>query len=198
MDTTCNSNFDVAALSKYRKQRYQESLSTNGNFNFMPPTLLLYGAASFLYELMPSGTRGYAPDLETISSFFGVTKDSSGKFVLTSGEKIPDNWTNRKTPYTGVDVTAQILEMYLLNPVAFGGNTGKPNTFNGVNTNGFTNGMLTESTPEGVLCLIYQQIANGFVSGTGGIAAPVTGALQYIVGKLGPQYANLGCPIPLT
>jgi hypothetical protein len=31
---------------------------------------LLFGAASFLYELMPSGTHGYASDLETISSFF--------------------------------------------------------------------------------------------------------------------------------
>jgi hypothetical protein len=197
MDTTCNHNFDVTGLSKYRKQRYQESLSTNGNFNFSPLTLLLYGAASFLYELMPSGPN-YTPDLATISSFFGVTQDSTGKFVATSGEQIPANWTNRVIPYDNTLVTIQILEMYLLNPVAFGANTGSPNSFNGLNTSGFKNGQLVNATPQGVLCLLYQQVAGAFVSDTAGIAAPIVGAAQYVANKLGPEYANLGCPIPLT
>jgi hypothetical protein len=96
MVSTTGGNFNRENLSKYRLQRYEQSLAENPNFFFGPLSLLLFGAASFLYELMPSGTRGYAPDIETISSFF-------------IDEKIPDNWTNRVTPYTNLDVTREIL-----------------------------------------------------------------------------------------
>ncbi|KAK0938693.1 hypothetical protein LTR29_009792 [Friedmanniomyces endolithicus] len=81
MDKTCGSNFDVAGLSLYRKQRWHQSQVENPNFYFGPLALLLYGAASFLYELMPSGTHGYAPDLATISSFFGAEKQSDGSWA---------------------------------------------------------------------------------------------------------------------
>lgn len=110
MDATCSSNFDIDGLSLYRSQRWHQSQVENPNFSFGPLTLLLYGAASFLYELMPSGTRGYAPDLYTISYFF-------------KQEQIPPNWTTRATPYTVSDVNTQINLMYLKNPVLFGGNT---------------------------------------------------------------------------
>lgn len=50
----CNGNCNRAALSKYRAQRWQQSEAENGNFFFSPGALLLYGAASFLYELMPT------------------------------------------------------------------------------------------------------------------------------------------------
>ncbi len=71
---------------------------------------------------MPSGTHGYAPDLATISSFFGAEKQSDGTWGFVH-EKIPPNWTNRVSPYSGTDVNQQIVTMYLENPVLFGGNT---------------------------------------------------------------------------
>lgn len=40
-------------LAKYRYQRYLQSLKDNPNFYFGPLSLLLFGASSFLYELMP-------------------------------------------------------------------------------------------------------------------------------------------------
>ena len=120
MDLTCNSNFDLDGLALYRKQRYDQSLAENSNFYFGPLSLLLFGAASFLYELMPSGTHNYQPDLETISSFFGAEENSDGTYSFNNMEKIPPDWTNRVEPYTNNDVTIQIVEMYLLHPVLFG------------------------------------------------------------------------------
>jgi hypothetical protein len=198
MAKATNNNFDLAGLSAYRAQRWQESVSTNPNFSFGPLTLLLYGAASFLYELMPSGTTGYAPDLATISSFFGVEQDASGNFVKTSGERIPEGWVNRATPYTDTDVNVQIVSMYALNPVLFGGNTGAVNSFDGLNTDGFENGKLVDATPQGVLCLLYQTIAGGFASDTAGVLNPVAGAAAFAASKLGSAYDNLGCSLPLT
>lgn len=78
MTETTGGVYNRENLSKYRLQRYEQSVAENPNFFFGPLALLLYGAASFLYELMPSGTRDYAPDVETISSFFGAEQQADG------------------------------------------------------------------------------------------------------------------------
>merc|ERR1712032_1687559 len=113
MNDACDGNFNRENLGHYRADRWRQSKMENPNFYFGPLSLLLFGAASFLYELMPSGTRGYAPDLETISSFFNAVQQDDGTWVAGEGEKIPDNWTNRVEPYSNSDVTREILAMYL-------------------------------------------------------------------------------------
>jgi hypothetical protein len=94
MAATTGGNYDRDGLALYRAQRYNQSLAENPNFYFGPLSLLLYGAASFLYELMPSGPN-YSPNEATISSFFGVEKQSDGSYVFNGDEKIPHGWTNR-------------------------------------------------------------------------------------------------------
>jgi hypothetical protein len=61
----CQGNCGREELALYRLQRYEQSKADNGNFFFGPGSLLLYGAASFLYELMPGSS--HAPD-EAVSS----------------------------------------------------------------------------------------------------------------------------------
>jgi hypothetical protein len=89
-----------------------------------PLSLLLFGASSFLYELMPSGPN-YIPDEATISSFFGPVKQSDGTYTFNHAEKISANWTNRIAPYSNEDVSTEIMEQYLEYPVLFGGSTWK-------------------------------------------------------------------------
>lgn len=113
MMSYCNGNCDLPALSTYRAQRYQESKMENGNFFFGPGSLLLYGAASFLYELFP--TAGGTADEATMMSFFGADKDDNGKYVFNGGERIPPNWRSRVDPYDNNKVGNQIIEMYLMN-----------------------------------------------------------------------------------
>jgi hypothetical protein len=129
-------------MSKYRAQRYDESIAGNGQFYFGPRVLVLYGeqlhssilnrhlrdvtgAASFLYELFPDSATGSVPSLAAISPFFGAVKASSGAGNATGGwdfvpERLPANWHNRKTPYTLADVLVQILSQYLAYPKIFG------------------------------------------------------------------------------
>lgn len=185
MTQTTGGNFNREGLSKYRLQRWQQSQAENPNFSFGPLTILLYGAASFLYELMPSGTRGYAPDLETISSFF-------------IDEKIPDNWTNRVAPYSNVDVTAEILAMYLENPVLFGGNTAD-GSFDTINFGSIKNGTISANiSPKDTSCLIYQLLTSQIPSSLNGIITPTVDAISLITSKLDPSLKNLGCPQALT
>lgn len=50
----CQGNCNLEHLALYREARFNASKTDNGNFFFGPGSLLLYGAASFLYELMPT------------------------------------------------------------------------------------------------------------------------------------------------
>ncbi|KAG9950922.1 Cloroperoxidase, partial [Aureobasidium melanogenum] len=198
MQDTCQGNFNRENLSKYRLQRYTQSLEENPNFFFGPLTLLLYGAASFLYELMPNGNHNYAPDLETISSFFGAEKKDDGTWGFTGGERIPDNWTNRVTPYSNLDVTTEIVTMYLENPVLFGGNTAD-GSFDAINFGAIKNGTLTASVngPD-TACLLYQLVTGQVPSYLNGLITPTVDALNFISSKVAPSFKNLGCPIALT
>ena len=195
MQQTCQGNFNRENLSLYRHQRYQQSLRDNPNFFFGPGALLLYGASSFLYELMPSGTHGYAPDLATITSFFGAVSDGKGGYSYV-GERIPPNWTNRITPYTNNDVTKEIMAQYLLNPVLFGGTTGSGG-FDALPKFGqITNGTLVDGPTTS--CLLYQLTTSQIPSDLNSVLTPTVAALAFVAQKVSPQFANLGCPIALT
>ncbi|CZT22204.1 uncharacterized protein RCC_08073 [Ramularia collo-cygni] len=186
MTETTGGNFDLEGLALYRKQRYDQSKRDNPNFYFGPLSILLYGAASFLYELFPSGTRGYRPDLETMTAFFVE-------------EKFPDNWTNRVVPYTTALASQEILKMYLLHPVVFGGNTGT-GSFNAIPSFGaIQDGNISSAiTVQQTTCLIYQLAFGSVPSSLNGVVTPTVEALAFAATKLGVDFDNLGCPIALT
>jgi hypothetical protein len=199
MHDSTGANYNRDNLAKYRFERYQQSLKDNPNFYFGPLSLLLFGASSFLYELMPSGTRGYAPDEYTISSFFGAQKQDDGSYTFNNAEKIPDNWTNRVKPYTNADVTTEILAQYLEYPVLFGGSTGNGG-FDLLNFGGsIKNGTLI-ATPgsKQTTCLLYQLATQSIPSYLNGAITPTIEALGFVSRKLGGTLVNLGCPLPLT
>ena len=196
MDKTCNHNFDINGLALYRKQRYQQSLANNPNFYFGPLSLLLFGAASFLYELMPSA--GGQPDLATISSFFGAKKNADGSYSFNNAEQIPPNWTTRLTPYTNNDVTSEILKMYLLHPVLFGGNTAD-GSFDAISFGSIKNGKISSSiSATDTSCLLYQLATGSVPSSLNGVITPTVKALSLILTKVTPQFANLGCMSQFT
>ena len=198
MEETCNGNFDLQNLALYRKQRYEQSLAENPNFYFGPLSLLLFGAASFLYELMPNGNNGYKPDLTTISYFFGAEKNSDGTYSFNNQERIPPNWVNRVSPYTNNDVTTHILEMYLLHPVLFGGNTAS-GSFDTLSFGSIKNGSISSSLDAAdTSCLLYQLATGSIPSSLNGVITPTVKALAFVATKLSPSFKNLGCPIPLT
>jgi hypothetical protein len=199
MHDSTGANYNRDGLAKYRYERYQQSLNDNPNFYFGPLSLLLFGASSFLYELMPSGTRGYAPDEYTISSFFGAEKQDGGSYTFNNMEKIPDNWTNRIKPYTNTDVTIEILAQYLKYPVLFGGATGNGG-FDLLNFGtSIKNGTLVAApNSKELTCLLYQLATQSIPSYLNGILTPTIDALRFVSSKIGATLTNLGCPQPLT
>lgn len=68
MAETTGGNFDLDGLAKYRYQRYVQSRQENPWFFFGPLGIFTHGAASFIYELFPSGTEDYVPTLANTAS----------------------------------------------------------------------------------------------------------------------------------
>lgn len=185
--------YDRACMSLYRKQRYDESRATNGQFYFGIKSLLLFGASSFLYELMPNA--GGTPDEATISSFFGAVQKSDGSYanhLAGVGEKIPDNWVPRTDPYDILKVGAEIFAQYAAYPVEFGGNAGVGN-FNGLNLGSqVVNGKLNANTAQDYQCLLFQIATDNVPSGGGAL---LTAAQQaFALGKVAPFRTISGCP----
>ncbi|KAF2112262.1 hypothetical protein BDV96DRAFT_580439 [Lophiotrema nucula] len=197
-DSVSGGNFDRNALSAYRSQRYDESVQQNPDFYYGPFSLLLYGAASFLYELFPSYGPEGTPDLDTISSFFGAKADSSAPGGWAHvGEQIPENWFNRRAPYTNTDVTLEIVAQYLAYPKLFGGNVGT-NNFDALRTpfGIIADGKLPDDvTAAQVLCLLYQLGTQSVPSSLSTLTDLTDAVLNWSVGKLNPIFENAGCPL---
>lgn len=188
-------NFDRNNLALYRSQRYAQSKAENGNFYYGPKSLLLYGAASFLYELLPSLGPAGNPDLPTISSFFGAASNGNGGYTFNNAEQIPPNWYNRKTPYSNLDVTTEIVAQYLEYPVLFGGNTGNGG-LDALSYGPITNGQLA-ATPQNVLCLLYQFSTENVPSSLSGVLELPLQIVTWAAGKLNPVFQNAGCPLKI-
>ncbi|MCJ1383102.1 hypothetical protein MMC17_006215 [Xylographa soralifera] len=194
MDATCQGNFDRNGLALYRSQRYAQSKAENGNFYYGPKSLLLYGAASFLYELFPSLGPAGSPNLATTSSFFGAVSDGSGGWTHVP-EQIPANWYNRVSPYTNLDVGNEIVAQYLEYPVLFGGNAGVGN-FDALGTFGtaISGGKLT-GNGAAVVCLLYQFATEDVPSSLSGVLTLPLEVIEWAAGKLNPVFEGTGCPL---
>jgi len=132
----------------------------------------------------------------TLASF-GARKKNDGSWERVP-ERIPDNWVNRKTPYSLLDIAAEIFKMYGMYPVGIGGNVdGK---FVGIDFPPYVVGGESKvKTAADVACLLYQVISQPFPSSLNGLITPTVEALQAILVALGgPDFLNLGCPFPLT
>ena len=196
MQDTCQGNFDRDNLALYRYQRYQQSLAQNSNFYFGPKALLLFGAASFLYELFPSLGPDGKPDLPTMESFFGAQSDGNGGYIFNNKEQIPPDWYNRKSPYSNNDVTTEIVAQYLEHPVLFGGNVAQGD-FDALSFSTIQDGKLDTST-DSVLCLIYQFATDNVPSSLSGVLELPLEAVQFAAGNLNPIFENYGCPLKTT
>lgn len=81
-----------------------------------------------------------------------------------------------------------------MNPL--GGNTGKPNTFVGFNYPGFVqNGALTNASPQGVACLLYQVLAGALPTSLLQTLTVSAGQQSFVKKYLGDYFASdFGCP----
>ncbi|KAK7193860.1 Cloroperoxidase [Paraphaeosphaeria sporulosa] len=196
---TSNGLFDRDTIAVYRSQRYDESLAENPNFYFGPKALLLYGAASFIYEVFPIfGPEGDA-NIDMISTFYGAVPNSAGSYDHVP-ERIPENWSNRRTAYGLLEIGEEIRYQFSYAPKLFGGNVGAGNflalnTTFGIIENGTIPG---DATAADFTCLLYQLATDNVPGTVGNEAALPLDVLAWVLTQLNPVFGNLGCPLKLS
>lgn len=197
-------NFDYDVIVKNRALRYQTSLSENPNFFYGPFSGLIASAAAhaFVTRLM-SNHSAEAPDgilnHETLKSFFGVSGSSANLTYQVGYERIPDIWYRRPTDYIIPLFDLDLVSAGLKHPefLAIGGNTGKANSFAGVNVGNITGGVYNSADllqGNNLICFGFQAAQQAIPDVLKGPLGDSTAAISLLTTKIAPILSGLGCP----
>ena len=147
-------SIDLPLLTSYRATRFQQSINNNPYFFNAPFSGVLAQPAawSFIYRFMANKSSEHPEGLLTgdvLKSFYSITGDYPN-FQYTPGhESFPNNWYKRNPvdyytiPYFAADAGAMAAQHPEF--VSVGGNTGKTNTFTGLDPQNLTGGVYTSS-----------------------------------------------------
>ncbi|CZT08092.1 uncharacterized protein RCO7_09573 [Rhynchosporium graminicola] len=202
-------NYDLTVLTDFRSKRFDNSIQNNPYFFNGPFTGILVqpAAYTFIYRFMSNKSAEYPAGRlngDVLNSFFGVTKNADGTLTKTPGhEKIPDNWYKRaigdeySIPYLNADtVIAAAKYPKFLN---VGGNTGKINTFTGVNAEDLTGGVynsktLTEGNNLACFAMQFAVQASPDIIQCSNVFNGLTNAMSKLTSQTSSSLSGLSCP----
>lgn len=198
--------YDLTVMTPFRAKRFQESIAQNPYFFNGPFTGIAVQPAAhqFIYRFMSNKSAEYPEgylNADVLKSFMSITGEP-GSFVHTPGhEKIPDNWYKRAI---GDEYIINFLQLDLLAAAAehpeflsVGGNTGKVNTFTGVDIDDLTGGAYNVQTlaqGDNAVCFAYQAAQQAAPDILKGLFSSVTKPLAQLNDALGKVFTALSCP----
>jgi hypothetical protein len=203
-------NYTLDILRDHNKDVHDFSVQNNPYFFQAPFAGLVPPIAHhFVVNLMSNHTadnkNGYL-DRNILKTFFAISGPDDAHVYNAGQERIPLNWYRRPTsnPYGAKEAVADVAILALKYPeiVSIGGNTGKVNTFTGVNPGDITGGVynsvtLLEGNNLGCFALqAAQQLVPSSLSGV--IASIVTAAVNLVNTHVSPVIQSLDCPALLT
>lgn len=138
---------------------------------------------------------------ETLKTFFAVDGEP-GSFVQRRGEEqIPLNWYKRPSSmqYTLQTTLSDLATDNLMYPglINAGGNTGKVNSFTGVDTSDLTGGVLNSATlfeGNNAACFFMQAATAGLPRATDPLLGAVGSVAAWATQQFAPMLKDLGCP----
>ncbi|KAB8346172.1 hypothetical protein FH972_023218 [Carpinus fangiana] len=204
-----NDEITLAILSKHRSNLFDQSIAKNPYFFNGPFTGVLVqpAAYSFIYRFMSNKSAEHPAgklNTEILNSFFGVKKNADGSLTKLPGqERIPENWYKRAVgdeysiPYLNTDTVLAATQYPKFLDV--GGNTGKVNTFAGLDLDNLTGGVYnTKNLLEGdnLACFasqFAQQVAPDLIR-CSSVLGDITSALTGLNSQIATSFASLSCP----
>ncbi|EME40120.1 hypothetical protein DOTSEDRAFT_56398 [Dothistroma septosporum NZE10] len=194
---------DKAAAQAYYTAEY--SLLNNPEYFSAPFSgLVAPDAHNFVVHFMSNRSaenKGGVLNGEVLKSFFSVT-GTPGNFVHTPGhEQIPLNWYKRPTsePMNTVDTNVDTVINNGMYPgiIRFGGNTGKTNSFVGIDTGSLTSGAYNSASllqGDNLSCFFLQATQAGLSDAAYPLLEPIGKISSFLEANLGPQIKALNCP----
>ncbi|KAG8786643.1 hypothetical protein FRC12_016428 [Ceratobasidium sp. 428] len=201
-----SSNYNLDVLIQHRKQTLDFSIQNNPHF-FYPQFsgLLVSQAAHTFIPAFMSNHSAQALDGvltgDVLKSFFAVSGTGNNLTYNKGYERIPDNWYRRQigNDYGIVTFVLDILRVAKVVPdiLKIGGNTGKVNSFVGVDIANITGGVYNAANllqGNNIACFAYQTFQMDAPDILSGLFNDITAALGVITKYITPQFLNLGCP----
>lgn len=195
------------ALAPFHYKRFQDSEKTNSHFFYSPFAGVLVSPAAYSFppRMMANHSSKYPEGYlsrEVFTSFFGVKGDKPGNFKVNQGwERIPENWYRRPIgdEFSIPDFLIDVLEHAARYPrlLNIGGNTGKVNSFAGVDIGDLTGGVFNTAMllkPKNLECFVMQIIMAAAPDVLGSQFTDVKKALTPLSDKLRQLLANKSCP----
>lgn len=198
--------YDLTNLTPFSATRFQQSIDNNPYF-FKGPfsgVAVQPAAYTFIYRFMSNKSAEYPEGYlngDVLKAFFSITGDPGG-FTWTEGhERIPDNWYKRAIgdeytiPYFNLDMVAAALQYPQFLDV--GGNTGKVNTFSGVDLQNVTGGVFNSATlaqGDNAICFAYQFAQQAAPDILKGLFSSTTSPLAKLNSALASVFAERRCP----
>ncbi|KAG5659672.1 hypothetical protein KAF25_002231 [Fusarium avenaceum] len=195
------------ALAPFHSKQYDDSVKTNSHFFFSPFAGILVSPAAYAFppRMMANHSKEYPEGYlsrEVFTSFFGVKGSKPGNFQVNQGwERIPENWYKRPVgddysiPDFLIDVLAHAAKYPKL--LSFGGNTGKPNSFAGVDIKDLTGGVFNTANllkGNNLECFVMQIIMAAAPDLVGSLFTDQKKALRPLSDKLAQELAGKSCP----
>ncbi|CAK5282647.1 unnamed protein product [Mycena citricolor] len=122
----------IDAVFEHLEARIQHGIKNNAKF-FYGPVQAIFAAAQHLLipRLLSNGTTETLT-IDNLRSLFGIIPDASGALQPSQGgERIPENWYPRATPYTAVPLLQDLIVGWTRRPntLCIGGNTSETDKF---------------------------------------------------------------------
>lgn len=192
--------YNAELMLQHRSNRWHESVATNPYFfqSWFGGLVVTTAAERFVAEFAANNTvdeNGYNRiylDEPNLLAFFGVEKDDNGNFTYTPGtERLLPTWVRRPLAATfGLDdIVLNLLQAASIDPnlISLGGNTGKVNSFAGVDLGDITGGAIHTrdvlNDPQALACFLYQAGIEEFVPSQVNLLYKATGKALDFLGK---------------
>ena len=200
---------DTYTLDTLRSQNlYNRQLSESTNlYYFSAPfsgVLVAPAAHNFIINFMSNHTAeepsGYL-DKANLKTFFGISGPDDALVWNRGQEQIPQNWYRRPSsnPYSGPNAVADVILGVLAYPqtLQIGGNTGKVNSFAGVDVGSLTGGTYNSANllnGNNLGCFAIQAMQAGLPDTLKTVLSDITPALELVNQYATPILGDLGCP----
>ncbi|CAK4032224.1 Aromatic peroxygenase [Lecanosticta acicola] len=199
-----NQTFTLEVMSDFAAIRWNETIPTNPYFYYGPITGLLARNTGYCfignlfanYSLEhPNGALTH----DILRSFFAVTGDRSN-FTYTKGhERIPENWYKRTVDYGLVELNLDVVYFITRYPVfaSVGGNTGKVNTFTGVDLSDPVGGLLNVPNllqGNNLLCFVLELVNFAAPNYLNNLVTTLAAPVELLASTIAGPLLNLSCP----
>lgn len=195
------------ALAPFHKQRWDQSKDNNPYFFYSPFAGILVSPAGYSFpKAMMANHSDQYPDgylsRQNLATFFGIEGTDPSDFVVKQGwERIPDNWYRRPIgdEYSIPKFLVDVVEHALYYPplLSFGGNTGTPNSFFGVDISNLTGGIFSSATlleGNNLECFVLQIIQATAPDVLGSMFTDVQEAMTPLADRIVQLLAGKTCP----